>query len=60
MTEREIRNVALADAIARIERLHGNSLYQMAWKRAAKELKNMMVEFNVSIADKTPQISKVS
>lgn len=52
MSEQDIRNCALADAIKRIERLEGNELYRKAWKKAAIALKDMLVEFNASITDK--------
>jgi hypothetical protein len=60
VNERDIRNAALADAIKRIESMHGNELYERAWKKAAQEIKDMMVEFNASITDSGPQISDSS
>jgi hypothetical protein len=57
MTECEIRNQALADAVKKIEGMHGNPIYERAWRKAAGEIKGMIVDFNASITDTRPQIS---
>lgn len=57
MSEQEVFNEAISQAIKRIETLDGNEIYRRAWKRAALALKDMLVEFNTSITDKAEQIS---
>jgi len=57
MSEHEAVNVALSEAVKRIEALHGNELYRRAWKQAARVVKDQIVEFNTSITDKPEQIS---
>lgn len=41
MSDRD--NSALAEAIKRIERLEGNDVYLKAWRKAARVLKDMLV-----------------
>lgn len=57
MNEQDAVNVALAEAVRRIEGLHGNDVYRRAWKRAATVVKDLMVDVNTSITDKDDQIS---
>lgn len=52
MSDQDVANRTLADAIRRIERLEGNELYRKAWSKAVRALKEMMVEFNQSIIAK--------
>lgn len=59
MSERDIANRTLADAIRRIEALHGNDTYMKAWGRAVRALREMMVEVNQSIIADAEQIDDV-
>lgn len=55
--EREVRDMALRDAIFRIESLSGNEKYQQAWKRAADVIRGMIVKGTEKVPDKPEQIS---
>ena len=51
----EERNRALEEAAQRIERLAGNQVYQQAWRRAAKVVRQLKM-----LTDNEEQISSTS
>lgn len=59
MSEHDACNRMLAEAITRIEGLAGNTKYQAAWKVAARVLKDMLVERNTLVPDKSEQIRQI-